>query len=72
MLQKYQKATSDAEKEEWSNQLRWELARHSVAEELVLYPAMEKHMGERGRALADGDRADHLVVGDTRRIEATD
>ncbi|KAK4183018.1 hypothetical protein QBC35DRAFT_444175 [Podospora australis] len=28
----------------WGNQFTWELARHSVGEELILYPAFEKHM----------------------------
>ncbi|CAP65686.1 uncharacterized protein PODANS_7_1050 [Podospora anserina S mat+] len=29
----------------WGNQFTWELARHSVGEELILYPAFEWHMG---------------------------
>jgi hemerythrin superfamily protein len=32
----------------YQNQFTWELARHSVAEELVVYPAMEK-FGSRGQ-----------------------
>lgn len=31
------------EKVRWQNQFTWELARHSIAEELVVYPAMEKN-----------------------------
>jgi hemerythrin superfamily protein len=37
------KATDDDEKVRWQNQFTWELARHSIAEELVVYPAMEKN-----------------------------
>jgi hemerythrin superfamily protein len=37
------KATTDDEKVRWQNQFTWELARHSIAEELVVYPAMEKN-----------------------------
>lgn len=41
----------------------WELARHSVAEELVLYPAMERYLeGERGREMAEKDREEHQTV----------
>lgn len=45
----------------WSNQLIWEIARHAVGEELVVYPLMEQHLGPQGVALADEDRADHQV-----------
>ncbi|KAF8474808.1 hemerythrin HHE cation binding domain-containing protein [Kalaharituber pfeilii] len=43
----------------WQNQFVWELARHSVGEELVVYPAMEKYLGEKGKSLADQDRSEH-------------
>jgi len=46
----------------WANQFRWELARHSVGEELLLYPAFEKHLGAEGKKMADEDRADHQTV----------
>jgi len=46
----------------WSNQLIWEIARHAVGEELVVYPLMEQHLGPQGVALADEDRADHQFV----------
>jgi hypothetical protein len=36
-------AKDDDEKVRWQNQFTWELARHSIAEELVVYPAMEKN-----------------------------
>lgn len=36
-------AKDDDEKARWQNQFTWELARHSIAEELVVYPAMEKN-----------------------------
>ena len=45
------------------NMFTWELARHSVAEELVLYPAMERYLeGERGREMAEKDREEHQTV----------
>ncbi|KAJ3049186.1 hypothetical protein HK097_009799 [Rhizophlyctis rosea] len=46
------------EQQKWANQLIWEVARHSVAEELVLYPLLEKKLPD-GKALADKDRAQH-------------
>ena len=50
------------EQERYGNQFTWELARHSVAEELIVYPAMEKYMGEAGKAHADKDRKQHHQV----------
>jgi len=46
----------------WQNQLTWELARHSIGEELVVYPAFEKHLGAKGKEMADKDRAEHQPV----------
>jgi len=46
----------------WQNQFTWELARHSIGEELVVYPAMEKYLGQKGKDFADKDRKDHQVV----------
>ncbi|KAF9331264.1 hypothetical protein BG006_005869 [Podila minutissima] len=54
-------ATSDDEKTRWQNQFTWELARHSVGEELIVYPAMEKHLPD-GKAMADKDRKEHQKV----------
>ena len=38
------KSTDTDTQTRYQNQLTWELARHSVAEELVVYPAMEKYL----------------------------
>jgi len=46
----------------YGNQFTWELARHSVAEELIVYPAMEKYMGEEGHGHAEKDRKEHHRV----------
>jgi hemerythrin superfamily protein len=40
------------------NQMIWELSRHSVAEELILYPALEE-LGGRGKELSEASREDH-------------
>lgn len=45
----------------WQNKFTWELARHSIAEELVIYPAMEKHVPN-GTAMAEKDRKEHYAV----------
>ncbi|KAK5053682.1 hypothetical protein LTR84_001643 [Exophiala bonariae] len=55
-------AKDDDSKIRWQNQFTWELARHSIGEELVVYPAMEKHMGEAGGHLAQRDRDEHNKV----------
>ncbi|KAH7041528.1 HHE domain protein [Microdochium trichocladiopsis] len=54
-------ATTHDEKVRWRNQFTWELARHSIGEELVVYPAFEEHL-ENGKAMADHDRAEHQTV----------
>jgi iron-sulfur cluster repair protein YtfE (RIC family) len=41
--EKYRKANDFVEAKKWYNQFAWEVARHSAAEELVVYPIMQKH-----------------------------
>ncbi|MCJ1258818.1 hypothetical protein MMC24_006652 [Lignoscripta atroalba] len=54
-------AKDDDTKVRWQNQLTWELARHSIAEELVVYPAMEKNLPG-GKSMADKDREQHQTL----------
>ncbi|KAJ5910367.1 hypothetical protein N7504_005010 [Penicillium tannophilum] len=54
-------ATTEKEKIQWQNQFTWELARHSIGEELVVYPQFEKLLPD-GRAMADKDRKEHQSV----------
>lgn len=53
---------SDSEDEQirYQNQFIWELARHSIGEELVVYPKMEKFGG--GKEMAAKDREQHQTV----------
>lgn len=55
------KALPDKEAQKWFHQLMWTIARHSAAEELVVYPMLEK-AGPIGKELADKSRDDHLRV----------
>lgn len=55
-------AKDNDEATRWQNQFTWELARHSIAEELVVYPQFEKTMGEAGKKMAEDDRAQHQQV----------
>ncbi|KAG0647677.1 putative hemerythrin [Hyphodiscus hymeniophilus] len=55
-------ATDDDSKTRWQNQFTWELARHSIGEELVVYPAFAKYLGDKGQQMADKDRAEHQSV----------
>lgn len=60
----YSKILNSADEDEivrWQNQFTWELARHSIGEELVVYPAFEKHLPD-GKEMADNDRAEHQIV----------
>lgn len=54
--------------ERFGNQFTWELARHSVGEELVVYPAFEKYMGPEGRVMADEDRREHHKVKEMLKV----
>ena len=49
-------------KTRWQNQFTWELARHSIGEELVVYRAVEKSLPD-GKEMAEKDRAEHRKVG---------
>jgi hypothetical protein len=61
--EQYEKTAGDADAQgRWARQLIWEVARHAVGEELVVYPLMEKHLGTQGKQLADEDRAQHQDV----------
>lgn len=55
-------ATDDAEKVRWRNKLTWTVARHALSEELTLYPAMEKHLGDEGVRLSKTDKEQHQGV----------
>ncbi|KAB5580444.1 hemerythrin HHE cation binding domain-containing protein [Coniochaeta sp. 2T2.1] len=46
---------------EYQNLFVWELARHSIAEEIVVYPAFEKHVPD-GKNMAKKDRQEHRTV----------
>ncbi|KAL3702347.1 hypothetical protein R1sor_020369 [Riccia sorocarpa] len=57
----YKQATKkgdEAEARKWFNQFVWEISRHSVSEELVLYP-MLAGLGDKGQKLADESREGH-------------
>jgi len=54
-------SSTDKEKTQWQNQFTWELARHSIGEELVVYPQFEKKVPD-GRNMADKDRQEHQSV----------
>ena len=45
----------------FQNQFIWELARHSISEELVVYPAFERYL-KGGSTIAEKDRHEHQTV----------
>ncbi|KAI0846322.1 HHE domain protein [Daldinia vernicosa] len=51
------------ERTRYRNLFVWELARHSVAEEIVIYPAIERHVNN-GRDIASKDRDQHQSIKD--------
>ncbi|KJZ79515.1 hypothetical protein HIM_00984 [Hirsutella minnesotensis 3608] len=52
----------------YGNQFVWELARHSVGEELIVYPAMEKYLGARGKEMAERDRKEHHKIKELLKV----
>ncbi|KAF3914695.1 hypothetical protein AA313_de0206238 [Arthrobotrys entomopaga] len=65
LLDYYQKIMSANDEEtmtRYQNLFTWELARHSIGEELVVYPAFEKLLGQKGKEMADKDREEHTVI----------
>lgn len=61
----FQQVTSSSDpdhQQRFGNQFTWELARHSVAEELIVYPAFESHLGDEGHKIAEDDRKAHHQV----------
>lgn len=60
----------------YGNQFRWQLARHSVAEELIVYPAFEKYLGDTGKVQADRDREQHhklkVLLKEFQKLNAAD
>ncbi|KAG8408133.1 hypothetical protein J3459_018147 [Metarhizium acridum] len=52
----------------FGNQFTWELARHSVGEELVVYPAFEKYLGKEGKEMAEHDRKEHHTVKEMLKV----
>ncbi|KAF2277722.1 uncharacterized protein EI97DRAFT_374302 [Westerdykella ornata] len=55
-------STDPDHQERYGNQFTWELARHSVAEELIIYPAFEQYLGSKGHDIAEKDRKEHHEV----------
>lgn len=49
------------EQTRYQNQFIWELARHTIAEELIVYPALAKHV-KNGQSIADKNLAEHQGV----------
>ncbi|KAI0138052.1 hypothetical protein F4776DRAFT_620230 [Hypoxylon sp. NC0597] len=45
----------------YQNAFVWELTRHAIAEEIVVYPAIETGLNN-GKEMADKDRAEHQVT----------
>lgn len=56
------RSTDREHQQRWGNQFTWELARHSVGEELVVHPVLDKHLGSVGKQMAETDRKDHHEV----------
>jgi len=55
-------STDNDHRQRYGNQFTWELARHSVGEELVVYPAFETYLGDEGHKMAEKDRKEHHQV----------
>lgn len=54
-------STDTDEQTRYQNQFTWELARHAIGEELIVYPAIAKHVKD-GQRIADKDRDEHQSI----------
>lgn len=54
-------SSDENEQTSFQNLFTWELARHSVGEELLVYPLFEKLLPD-GIDMANKDRREHLMV----------
>ncbi|KAJ5988976.1 hypothetical protein N7481_004186 [Penicillium waksmanii] len=54
-------SSSPDEQTRYQNQFTWELARHMIGEELIVYPALIKYV-KNGQAIADEGRAEHQDI----------
>jgi Hemerythrin HHE cation binding domain len=60
---KIRASLDDQSKTEYRNDLVWEIARQLVAEEMVLFPELERKLsGPEGQGLASQDRKDHAMM----------
>lgn len=57
--QKYRERANFEEANKWYHQWSWEIARHSIAEELVVYPALQKKFPKHG---IDDNLSEHQEV----------
>ncbi|KAG0618393.1 hypothetical protein M758_4G060200 [Ceratodon purpureus] len=60
---KFHKQNNEDEAAKWFNQFVWEVSRHAVSEELVLYPLIGQQ-GDKGQKLADESRTEHQKTKD--------
>ncbi|KAK2624534.1 hypothetical protein QTJ16_006484 [Diplocarpon rosae] len=59
---KLKAAPTTEEQIKWRNMLVWNLARHAISEELIVYPAMVQHLGAKGKELTETDFQQHQAV----------
>lgn len=60
---KFHKEGNEEEAAKWFNEFVWEISRHAVTEEIVLYPLIALQ-GEKGKKIADESRAEHQETKD--------
>lgn len=60
-------STSPDEQTRYQNQFTWELARHVIGEELVIYPAIAAHV-KNGFKVASQNRAEHQAIKERLKI----
>ncbi|KAF8066626.1 hypothetical protein FPV67DRAFT_1417438 [Lyophyllum atratum] len=59
----YVESSGDRDAQErWARLLTWEIVRHAIGEEIVVYPLIESCLGELGAELTDQDRESHQFV----------
>jgi hemerythrin superfamily protein len=72
VYEKFKSATSREEAEKWRNEFVYEIARHSIAEEVVLYPLMRSYFPDGENLFQTSIKEHHKVKEDLYKAEHAD
>ncbi len=72
VYEKFKAASSKDEAERWRNEFVYEIARHSIAEELILYPLMRSHFPDGENLFQTSIKEHHEVKQNLHKAQSID